>query len=196
MPMALAATMGREASKVFMAPLKPLLPLPRCTSGSPSTLSAGMRQLSRMKETVSLARMPSFSSVLTISMPGVPASTTKGFMPARPALLSTVAHTTTSPSDSAKARPPLVTKIFWPLRIHSLVAASKVAVVWMLLVSDPAWGSVMAMAPHLGSPSVKRRRKRSFCSSVPTAVMAEPANWVPGMHRYMPASPQLSISTM
>ena len=26
--------------------------------------------------------------------------------------------------------------------------------------------------------------------------MADPANWVPGMHRYMPASPQLSISTM
>ena len=64
-------------------------------------LSPGMRQSSRTKETVSLARMPSFFSSLTMVRPGVPASTTKGFMPARPALLSTVAQTTMMPSDSS-----------------------------------------------------------------------------------------------
>ena len=112
MPMALAATMGRVASKVFMAPLKPLLPRPLCTSASPSKFSAGTRQLSRIMPAVSLARMPNFSSTLTMIAPGVPDSTTKGFIPARPALLSTVAQTTTRPSDSSSANLPLVQKIF------------------------------------------------------------------------------------
>jgi hypothetical protein len=39
-------------------------------------------------------------------------------MPARPAVLSTVAHTTTKPSDSSRARWPLVQKILVPFSTH------------------------------------------------------------------------------
>jgi len=53
----------------------------------------------------------------------------------------------------------------------------------MAAVSDPAFASVMAMAPHFGSPSVKRLRKRAFCSGVPTASIAKPASPALGVQR-------------
>jgi hypothetical protein len=109
---------------------------------------------------VSSARMPSFFSLCVTSKPGVPFSTRKDLMPPRPALLSTVAHTTT-----ASQRQPVVTKIFSPLRIHSLVFSSRTAVVCTALESEPQPGSVIAMASVIG-------RQRAICSGVPEAMSA------------------------
>jgi hypothetical protein len=67
---------------------------------------------------------------------------------------------------------PLVQKIFVPLSTQW--SPSFTAVVWMAELSEPACGSVIAIAPHLGSPSLKRARKRSFCSGVPAAATAAP----------------------
>ena len=129
-----------------------LEPLPgSSTSGRPRRLVSGIRQSSKTADAVSLARIPILCSSLVIFSPGVPASTTKGFMPARPAWGSTVAHTTMKPSESITDLWPLVTKIFSPFSTHS--SPSRTAVVRMAAVSEPQWGSVMAMLAHLGLPS-------------------------------------------
>ena len=54
--------------------------------------------------------MPSLCSSRSTTMPGVPFSTTKDLIAARPCDRSSEAHTTT-----ASQRPPAVTKIFSPL---------------------------------------------------------------------------------
>ena len=59
--------------------------------------------------------MPILFSTRVTVIPGVPCSTTKGLMPARPAVLSTVAQTTTKPSDFSAAISPPVQKILVPL---------------------------------------------------------------------------------
>ena len=71
-------------------------------------LSSGMRQFSNTMTAVSEARMPILFSHFTTVIPGVCASTTKDLMPARPAALSTVAQTTTKPSDFSAAMSPEV----------------------------------------------------------------------------------------
>ena len=90
-------------------------------------------------------------------------------MPARPAVLSTVAHTTT-PVE----RQPVVTKIFSPFRIHSSVSSSSTALVWTREGSEPQPGSVIAMA-RTSLP------QRCFCSGVPAAERAAlprpPLSW-------------------
>ena len=124
------------------------------------------------------ARIPSFLSSRTTSMPGVPRGTTNDLIATRPASRSRLAHTTT-----ALARSPEVTKIFSPLITHS--SPSSVAVVRMAAESDPAPGSVMAIAAHT-------LPKRFFCSGVATALMAAlPSPWR-GMVSARPASPQHS----
>ena len=70
----------------------------------------GTRQSVNRIVAVSEARMPSLCSSRSTTMPGVPFSTTKDLIAARPLLLSTDAQTTT-----ASQRPPAVTKIFSPL---------------------------------------------------------------------------------
>ncbi len=143
-----------------------------------------MRASSKTMAAVSLARMPCLISVLVTVTPGVPASTTNGRIPARPALRSIDAQTTTNPFDSSSASLPLVQKIFSPLSTHSLVASSNTALVRIAEVSDPAPGSVIAIAPHAGvSPSAKRDRNLIFCSGVPTASIAAPPSAPPGRHR-------------
>ena len=97
----MAATSGRVLSKVAMAPAKPCL---GSTSGEPRRFSFGTRQLSKMIVAVSEALMPSLCSRRSTVMPGVPFSTTKDLIAARPRFLSRVAHTT-----MASARPPAVT---------------------------------------------------------------------------------------
>ena len=82
---------------------------------------------------------------------GAPASTMKGLIPARPAERSTEAHTTMKPSESTTDLCPLVTKIFSPFRTQP--SPSRTAVVRMAAVSDPQWGSVIAMLAHFGFPS-------------------------------------------
>ena len=181
MPTALAATAGRLASKVFIAPLNPS---PPCRiSAPPSTLSYGTRTLSKCSATVSLERMPSLCSCLAMFTPGVRPSTTNDLMPARPACESTVAHTTQKPSLSLSDKLPLVMNTFSPLRIHSLVSGSSTAVVRIELLSEPAIGSVMAIAPHLGPPSANRFINRAFCSGVATASTAAPPSPPLGVHR-------------
>ena len=75
-----------------------------------------MRQSSNTIIAVSEARMPSLCSTLMTFMPGVCASTTNDLMPARPADWSTVAQTTTKPSDFSAAIRPAVQKILVPFR--------------------------------------------------------------------------------
>ena len=88
-----------------MTPAKPF-----CTSTSalPSRFAAGTRQSLKLIEAVSEALIPSFSRRVTV-IPGVPFSTTKDLIAARPRLRFRVAQTTT-----ASARSPEVTKIFSP----------------------------------------------------------------------------------
>ena len=69
-------------------------------------------------------------------------------MPARPALLSTVAHTTTKPPGTCDAPSPAVQKIFVPFSTHS--SPSRCAVVSIAAASLPALGSVIAIAPQIG----------------------------------------------
>ena len=89
-----------------MAPLKPSVEF--FTSGEPRMLSAGILQSSNTIMAVSEQRMPILFSTLMTFMPGVRASTTKDLIPARPAFLSTVAQTTTKPSDFSPAIRPEV----------------------------------------------------------------------------------------
>ena len=115
-------------------------------------------------------------------MPGVPAGTTNALMPPRPALLSTVAHTTTKPPSTWEAPSPPVQKILVPFRTYS--SPSRSAVVWMLALSLPACGSVMAMAPQAGWPSPRKTdRNFAFCSFVPAAETAEPPSPANGVRR-------------
>ena len=147
-----------------------------------------------MSAAVSDARMPSLFSTRATVMPGVLCSTTNGLMPGRPALLSTVAHTTTKPSDFSAAISPAVQKILVPLITQW--SPSRVAVVVTCDESEPKLGSVIAIAPHFGLPSLKRLRKRSFCSGVPAAMTAAPPSPELGVDRYRPASPQHSSSVL
>jgi hypothetical protein len=61
--------------------------------------------------------------------------------------------------------------------------------------SEPEPGSVIAIAAHFGEPSLKRLRKRSFCSAVPAEPTAAPPSSGIGVARYIPQSPQASFST-
>ena len=126
--------------------------------------------------------MPILFSSLATLMPGVPASTTNGLMPARPADLST-----RRPDDDeavrirSSASAPSVQKIFVPFSTQS--SPSRTAVVWIAEVSEPQPGSVIAIAAHFGLPSRKPPRRRSFCSRVPAAATAAPPRPLPGRSR-------------
>ena len=91
--------------------MTPAKPCSASISGEPSRFSLGTRQSVKRIVAVSDARMPSLCSSRSTTMPGVPFSTTKDLIAARPLDLSSDAHTTT-----ASLRPPAVTKIFSPLR--------------------------------------------------------------------------------
>ena len=157
----MAATSGRVLSKVCMTPAKPFSTF---TSGLPRMFSKGMRQSSKRISAVSEARMPSLCSSRATVTPGCSRGTTKDLIAARPALLSTVAHTT-----MWSAREPEVTKILVPLRTHS--SPSRVAVAVTAAESEPNDGSVIAIDAHT-------LPKRSSCSSVATAAMAAlPSPW-------------------
>jgi len=144
----------------------------------PRMFSLGIRQSVNITVAVSEERMPSFLSRRTTSMPGVPASTTNDLIAARPRFGSSDAHTTT-----AVERSPPVTKIFSPLSTHS--SPSRRAVARTAAESEPASGSVIAMAAHT-------LPKRFFCSGVATAAMAAlPRPWR-GIVNASPQSPQHS----
>ena len=81
--------------------------------------------------------MPSFVSFLPWLSPGVSLPITKEAWPRVPSSGSTVATTTWT-----SAMPPLVMKTLVPLRTHS--SPSRSAVVFRLLTSEPACGSVTA----------------------------------------------------
>ena len=129
--------------------------------------------------------MPSFFSRPTSFMPGVFAGTTKDLMPPRPALLSTVAHTTTKPPSTCEAPSPLVQKILVPFSTHSLAVEAR-RVVWIAAASEPALRlGDRHRAPHRrGRRRGTATRKRAFCSGVPAAATAEPPSAGVGMRRY------------
>src|SRR6185369_4442550 len=135
--------------------LKPSLVLG--TSGLPRMLVSGTRQSSKTSVAVSEARMPSLFSTLVTYIPGVPASTTNALIPARPAERSSVAHTTTKPSDFSAAMRPLVQKILVPFSTQ--LSPSRTAVVVIAELSDPQPGSVIAIAAHLGLPPALKRAR-------------------------------------
>ncbi len=102
--------------------------------------------------------MPSLCSRRTTLTPSASRGTTKLLIAARPALLSTVAQTTTW-----SARDPAVTKIFSPLMTYS--SPSRVAVVDTAAESEPKLGSVIAIA-------AQTPENFSSCSGVATAEIA------------------------
>ena len=102
--------------------------------------------------------MPSLCSRRTTDTPSVSIGTTKLLIAARPALLSTVAHTTTW-----SAREPAVTKIFSPLMTYS--SPSSVAVVLTAAESEPKLGSVIAI-------DAQTSLNFSSCSGLATAAIA------------------------
>ena len=81
--------------------------------------------------------MPIFDSFLPWRRPGVPLPTTNEAWPRWPSSGSTVATTTWT-----SAMPPLVMKTLVPFSTHS--SPSSLAVVFRLLTSEPACGSVTA----------------------------------------------------
>src|SRR5690348_23933 len=143
---------------------------------------------------VSEARIPSLFSTRTTVIPGVWCSTTKGLIPARPALRSTVAHTTTKPSDFSADINPAVQKILVPLITQSSI--SRCAVVVIAAASEPQPGSVIAIAADFGLPCRKRLRNCAFCSGVPAAATAAPPNPGFGIDKNRPASPQHNSSVL
>ena len=179
-PSAEAPTRGRVASKVRSTPLYPSDVFFPCST-VPSIFSSGTRQSCNTIAAVSLQRMPSFFSSLVTVHPGVPASTTKERIPLRPASGSIVAHTITNPGVSTRALWPPVTKIFSPLSTQS--APSRTAVVLIAAVSDPAWGSVMAMAEKTARSPLNRSRNLETCSGVPAADTAAAPSPPCGVHR-------------
>ena len=169
------ATSGRVLSNVCMTPAKPRL---GSISGLPSRFSLGTRQSSRRKLAVSEARIPSLCSSRSSFSPGLSRSTTNDLIAARPCLGSSVAQTTTS-----SARSPEVTKIFSPLRTYS--SPSSFAVVRIAAESEPASGSVIAIAAHLPP------NRLSCPSSATAAIAAWPRPWR-GIVSSRPTSPQHS----
>ena len=145
-------------------------------SGLPSRSRSGTLQSSRMKAAVSDARMPSLCSSRSSFRPGLERSTTNDLIAARPSFGSRLAQTTTR-----SARSPAVTKIFSPLSTYS--SPSRTAVVLIAAESEPASGSVIAIAAHLPL-------NRAFCSSSATAAMAELPSPCLGIVSNRPTSPQ------
>src|SRR5215470_6096132 len=143
---------------------------------------------------VSETRIPSLFSTRTTVIPGVLCSTTKGLIPARPALRSIVVQTTTKPSDFSADINPAVQKILVPLITQW--SPSRRAVVVIAAESEPQPGSVIAIAAHFGFPWRKRLRNRIFCSGVPAAATAAPPNAALGIDRKRPASPQHNSSVV
>ena len=120
--------------------------------------------------------MPSLCSSRSTVMPGVPLGTTNDLIAARPEALSSVAHTTTASAALAGGDVDL-------LAVEDVLVAVEPAVVAMLAESEPAPGSVIAIAAH--SPA-----NRSACSSSATEAMAElPRPWR-GIESSRPVSPQ------
>ena len=90
----------------------------------------------------------------------------------------------TKPPSTVEAPAPAVQKILVPSSTHSPVCSSRVAVVWIAAESEPAPGSVIAIAPQTGGPSpANTLRKRSRCSLVPAASTAAPPSEGAGMRR-------------
>jgi len=132
---------------------------------SPSSWSAGMRQLSKRTSLVSLARIPSLSSFLPGVMPGVPFSTMKAEMPLGPAARSVTAITTMmSPTR------PCVVNVFEPFSTQQVPA--RAAAVRIPAASLPEVDSVRPQAP-IFSPRASGARYCCFCASVPTSEMCE-----------------------
>src|SRR5712692_2422617 len=196
MPRAWAPTIGRESSNVFNAtddrwcvPSRARASLASSFSIPPSTFSSGMVQSSSSTSAVCEARMPIFLSFLPWRMPFVPGGTTKLAWPRVPSSGSTAATTTWT-----SAMPPLVMKIFWPLRTQ--LPFLRTARVFIDETSEPASGSVTANAPTAGFSTVPKQAgiHVAICSGVPCEKMAAIGRPVPWMASAMPAQPQVSSS--
>ncbi len=122
----MAATVGRVASKVFIAacdddflPSRTLARRASSFSLPPSRQLPGMRQSSNTTSAVWLALMPCFLYFWPWDRPGVLGGTTKLAWPREPSSGSTTATTTCT-----SAMPPLVAHALVPFRTHSSLASS------------------------------------------------------------------------
>ena len=122
-----------------------------------------MRHCSKRTSVVSLARIPSLSSLRPARNPGVPRSTTKAEMPLAPRVRSVTAITTIT-----SALAPCVMNVFAPFSTQQ--SPSRVAVVRVAAASLPAFGSVSAQAPSF-SPRASGTSHFCFCASVPNIAM-------------------------
>ena len=198
MPIACAPTVGRLASKVCIAacdfdflPSRTRARRSSSFSLPPSRQAPGTRQSSRWTSAVCEARRPCFLTFAPCSQPFVPGGMTKAAWPREPSSRSTEAITTWT-----SAMPPLVAQAFWPLRTHSSLASSYLAVVRIAETSEPASGSDAQKAATLGSSAVPKHCgiHSPSCSGVPCPKIAATASEVPKMLMPMPASPQKSSS--
>ena len=101
---------------------------------------------------------------------------TKAAWPREPSSRSTEAITTWT-----SAMPPLVAHAFWPLRTHSSLASSYLAVVRIAETSEPASGSDEQKAATFGSSAVPKHCgiHSPNCSGVPCPKIAATAREVP-----------------
>src|SRR5436309_188745 len=147
-PRACAAIPIRPPSRVAIAIVKPL-----CRS--PSRLSLGIRQPSKPRVTVSLARIPILSSFFRTEKPFASVGTTNAeiscfFGPVR-------AYTTTIRATDA-----FVANVFVPRKTHS--SRSRVAVARIAAASDPLPGSARAYAPSHSPRATGSRIPRGRCA--------------------------------
>jgi len=122
-------------------------------------LDAGTRQSTKVISAVSWDLKPILSSFLPFSKPGVPSSTAMSEIPVYGG--SAFASVLAATSTRSQSRP-LLMNVFWPLMMYA--SPSFTAVVRMDARSDPAPGSVMAMAVTI-SPLAHPGSQHRFCSS-------------------------------
>lgn len=125
-------------------------------------LSSGTRQLSMYTDPVLDALSDSLPGMTAVVRPGVPRSTTNPRT--RPS-----SHRAQMTNTSATGA--LVIHILDPFSTYDLVSGSALALLSIVPMSLPAFGSVRPKAPTR-SAAARRGRYRSFCSAVPYAWIA------------------------
>src|SRR5215472_12763825 len=193
-PTAIEATVGRDASNVFIAACSPPAPPSASLASRASSFSLpptrhrpGTLTSSSTTSAVCEARTPSLRNFCPCDRPFVPGPMMKLACPLLPSAGSTDATTTCT-----SAMPPLVAHALVPFSTHSSVASWYTALVLIAPTSLPASGSDEQNAPSLTSPGPPNicGRNSPTCSGVPLLLTATAARQLPVNDSPMPASPQ------
>ena len=140
-------------------PVQSFINNPNTLVSTPNTFEAGTTQSSKISSPEGDPRTPIFFRDFPRENPGKSFSTTKAVIPLCPASGFVFAYTTMT-----SARGPLVMNIFVPLRTYESPLLSALVVIDR--ASEPAPGSVMAMAPIV-FPAIRLGRYLLLCSSLP-----------------------------